>query len=65
MNNSSKIIYSFLAGAALGILAASLISKEDREKMASKLKEKANDLRTKLAAEMDALKAEMNNNKTA
>ncbi len=64
MSGNSKVIYSFLAGAALGIIAASLISKEDREKMAAKLKEKISRTRDKLSDELDDLNAQLNKEKT-
>lgn len=55
MNSGNKLFFSFLAGAAVGVLAASLISKEDREKFAGNLKEKAKTLRDKIAEELDEL----------
>lgn len=55
MGAGNKLFFSFLAGAAVGMVAASLISKEDREKMANQLKVKASAIREKLAEELAEL----------
>lgn len=65
MSTTNKVIASFIAGAAIGVLAASLISKEDREKFASSLKVKASKLRAKLASELEELNKEVNANKSS
>ena len=64
MSKTNSLIFSFVAGAAVGILAATLISKEDREKIAVALKEKAQKIRETLAAELEDLNSKINSEKT-
>ncbi len=52
MSSNNKLLFGFIAGAAAGILAATLLSKEDRDKIASKLKDKAGKFRDKIASEL-------------
>ncbi|HRH02915.1 MAG TPA: hypothetical protein PLN13_10520 [Bacteroidia bacterium] len=52
MSSNNKLLFGFIAGAAAGILAATLLSKEDRDKIAAKLKDKAGKFRDKIASEL-------------
>ena len=64
MSSNNKLLFGFIAGAA-GILAATLLSKEDRDKIASKLKDKANKFRDKIASELGDTSNQDNSEKSS
>ena len=62
MSSNKNLLFSFLAGAAAGALASTLISKEDKAKMAARIKDAAAKLKAKLEEE---LASRNNDTKTA
>lgn len=55
MKNSQKTLLTFIAGAAVGALAAILMNKSNREKLAQDLRGKAESMRNRIKDELDNL----------
>ena len=65
MNNTHKVFFSLLAGIAIGVVASTLISKEERDKISQALKDKASRLKKKLEDELNLVNNEAGQKKNS